>query len=135
MITGSALQLSAAITCCSILHPAEQRRESPGVRGSLVLAALQKLRGTSDLNAELEEILAEQAAVKGQRAKNPWELFQNPALRWQLVSIVVLSSAMQLCGNDSVSSLCPGTWLAALGLNILAAGEEQIVCLSACGDL
>uniref|UniRef100_A0A8U8B4N7 Solute carrier family 2, facilitated glucose transporter member 5 n=1 Tax=Geospiza parvula TaxID=87175 RepID=A0A8U8B4N7_GEOPR len=69
---------------------------------SLVLAALQKLRGTSDLSAELEEMLAEQAAVKGQRAKNPWELFQNPGLRWQLVSIVVLSSAMQLCGNDSM---------------------------------
>ena len=50
-------------------------------------------------------MLAEQAAVKGQKAKNPWELFQNPALRWQLISIVVLSSAMQLCGNDSVSSL------------------------------
>lgn len=49
-------------------------------------------------------MLAEQAAVKGQRAKNPWELFRNPALRWQVVSIVVLSSAMQLCGNDSVSS-------------------------------
>ncbi|NWT99161.1 GTR11 protein, partial [Urocynchramus pylzowi] len=66
------------------------------------ISALQKLRGTSDLSAELEEMLAEQAAVKGQRAKNPWELFQNPALRWQLVSIVVLSSAMQLCGNDSM---------------------------------
>lgn len=76
-----------------------------GLRGSLVLAALQKLRGNGDLSAELEEMLAEQAAVKGQRAKNPRELFQNPAVRWQLLSIVVLSSAMQLCGNDSVSSL------------------------------
>ncbi|XP_051661470.1 solute carrier family 2, facilitated glucose transporter member 11-like isoform X2 [Manacus candei] len=68
------------------------------------ISALQKLRGTTDLSAELEEMLAEQAAVKGQRAKNPWELFQNPSLRWQLVSIVVLSSAMQLCGNDSMYS-------------------------------
>uniref|UniRef100_A0A663MBU9 Solute carrier family 2, facilitated glucose transporter member 5 n=1 Tax=Athene cunicularia TaxID=194338 RepID=A0A663MBU9_ATHCN len=66
------------------------------------ISALQKLRGHSDLSAELEEMLAEQAAVKGQRAKNPWELLQTPALRWQLMSIVVLSSAMQLCGNDSM---------------------------------
>uniref|UniRef100_A0A8C0E6Q0 Solute carrier family 2, facilitated glucose transporter member 5 n=1 Tax=Bubo bubo TaxID=30461 RepID=A0A8C0E6Q0_BUBBB len=66
------------------------------------ISALQKLRGNSDLSAELEEMLAEQAALKGQRAKNPWELFQTPALRWQLMSIVVLSSAMQLCGNDSM---------------------------------
>ncbi|NWU61819.1 GTR11 protein, partial [Pterocles burchelli] len=66
------------------------------------LSALQKLRGSSDVSAELEEMLAEQAAVKGQRPKNPWELFRNPALRWQLISIIVLSSAMQLCGNDSM---------------------------------
>lgn len=115
-----------------------------GIRGSLFLAALQKLRGNSDLSAELEEMLAEQAAVKGQRAKNPWELFQNPALRWQLMSIVVLSSAMQLCGNDSVSSLAataisgstvlPDT-VQALGFNVPAAGEEGIVVCSACGDL
>ncbi|XP_071880601.1 solute carrier family 2, facilitated glucose transporter member 11 isoform X2 [Anas platyrhynchos] len=72
-----------------------------GDRESCV-SALQKLRGNSDLGAELEEMLAEQAAAKGQRAKKPWELFQNPAVRWQLVSIIVLSSAMQLCGNDSM---------------------------------
>ncbi|XP_066834763.1 solute carrier family 2, facilitated glucose transporter member 11 isoform X2 [Anser cygnoides] len=66
------------------------------------ISALQKLRGNSDLGAELEEMLAEQAAAKGQRAKKPWELFQNPAVRWQLMSIIVLSSAMQLCGNDSM---------------------------------
>ncbi|XP_054075340.1 solute carrier family 2, facilitated glucose transporter member 11 isoform X2 [Rissa tridactyla] len=49
------------------------------------ISALRKLRGNSDLSAELEEMLAEQAAVKGQRAKNPWELFRNPALRWQVM--------------------------------------------------
>ncbi|NXK16507.1 GTR11 protein, partial [Arenaria interpres] len=66
------------------------------------ISALQKLRGSEDLSVELEEMLAEQAAVKGQRAKNPWELLRNPALRWQVLSVVVLSSAMQLCGNDSM---------------------------------
>ncbi|XP_075371979.1 solute carrier family 2, facilitated glucose transporter member 11 [Mycteria americana] len=73
-----------------------------GIRGSVALAALQKLRGNSDLGAELEERLAEWASVKRQRVKNPWELFQNPALRWQLMSVIVLSSAMQLCGNYSM---------------------------------
>uniref|UniRef100_A0A8C0J2R8 Solute carrier family 2, facilitated glucose transporter member 5 n=1 Tax=Chelonoidis abingdonii TaxID=106734 RepID=A0A8C0J2R8_CHEAB len=66
------------------------------------ICALQKLRGNGDLSSELEEMLAEQAAIKGQRAKSPWELFQNPSVRWQLISIIVLSSAMQLCGNDSM---------------------------------
>uniref|UniRef100_A0A8C6ZGW0 Solute carrier family 2, facilitated glucose transporter member 5 n=1 Tax=Nothoprocta perdicaria TaxID=30464 RepID=A0A8C6ZGW0_NOTPE len=66
------------------------------------ISALQKLRGHCDLSAELEEMLAEQAATHGQRPKKPWELFQDRAVRWQLLSIVVLSSAMQLCGNDSM---------------------------------
>ncbi|XP_025971816.2 solute carrier family 2, facilitated glucose transporter member 11-like isoform X1 [Dromaius novaehollandiae] len=66
------------------------------------ISALQKLRGHCDLSTELEEMLAEQAATEGQRPKKPWELFQNPAVRWQLMSIIVLSSAMQLCGNDSM---------------------------------
>ncbi|XP_014799459.1 PREDICTED: solute carrier family 2, facilitated glucose transporter member 11 [Calidris pugnax] len=66
------------------------------------ISALQRLRGSGDLGVELEEMLAEQAAAKGQRAKNPWELLRNPSLRWQVLSVVVLSSAMQLCGNDSM---------------------------------
>ncbi|NXU51262.1 GTR11 protein, partial [Turnix velox] len=66
------------------------------------ISALRRLRGGGDLSVELEEMLAEQAAVRGQRAKNPWELLRNRALRRQVLSVVVLSSAMQLCGNDSM---------------------------------
>ncbi|XP_077165247.1 solute carrier family 2, facilitated glucose transporter member 11 isoform X2 [Paroedura picta] len=68
------------------------------------ICALQKLRGSSDLSSEMKEMLAEQAAVQGETAKGPWELFGNPAVRWQLITILVLSSAMQLCGNDSMYS-------------------------------
>nr|XP_033812120.1 solute carrier family 2, facilitated glucose transporter member 11 isoform X3 [Geotrypetes seraphini] len=66
------------------------------------ICALQRLRGNSDLTGEMEEMLAEQAATKGKRAKKLWELFREPSLRWQLITIIVLSSAMQLCGNDSM---------------------------------
>ncbi|XP_060105772.1 solute carrier family 2, facilitated glucose transporter member 11 [Heteronotia binoei] len=66
------------------------------------ICALQKLRGSHDLSSEMKEMLAEQAAVQGKKAKGPWELFRNPAVRWQLITILVLSSAMQLCGNDSM---------------------------------
>ncbi|XP_054852596.1 solute carrier family 2, facilitated glucose transporter member 11-like [Eublepharis macularius] len=66
------------------------------------ICALQKLRGSHDLSSEMKEMLAEQAAVQGKKATGPWELFWNPAVRWQLITIVVLSSAMQLCGNDSM---------------------------------
>lgn len=66
------------------------------------LKALRRLRGSVDLSAEMDEMLEEQAAVKGERSKRPWELFQDRSVRWQLITVVVLSSAMQLCGNDSM---------------------------------
>ncbi|KPP58182.1 solute carrier family 2, facilitated glucose transporter member 11-like [Scleropages formosus] len=67
--------------------------------------ALRRLRGRAVPGAEMEEMLQEReqvAAGRGTRARRPWELFSDRALRWQLLSIVVTSSAMQLCGNDSI---------------------------------
>lgn len=66
-------------------------------------AALRQLRGCEVQKAELDEMLQEQAEAEGRRAQRPWELFTDGSIRWQLISIAVLSSAMQLCGNDSVS--------------------------------
>lgn len=48
------------------------------------------------------------------RARRPWELFADPSLRRQVLSLVVLSSSMALCGNDTVrrparSFLCRGS--------------------------
>ncbi|KAM8962102.1 solute carrier family 2, facilitated glucose transporter member 11-like [Pelodytes ibericus] len=66
------------------------------------VSALQRLRGHCDLSSEMEEMLAEQAATTGQTPKSLLELIRDKSLRWQLLTIVVLSSAMQLCGNDSM---------------------------------
>lgn len=67
--------------------------------------ALQRLRGTADVAAELAELEEERAACQGLRARRLWELFQDGALRRQVTSLVVLGSAMELCGNDSVRAL------------------------------
>ncbi|MBN3322503.1 GTR11 protein, partial [Atractosteus spatula] len=64
--------------------------------------ALRRLRGCGDLSREMDEMLQEKAAAMGQRAKGPWELVQDRGVRWQLITVVVASSAMQLCGNDSM---------------------------------
>ncbi|XP_030634289.1 solute carrier family 2, facilitated glucose transporter member 11-like [Chanos chanos] len=66
------------------------------------LNALRRLRGCDVQKGELDEILQEQAEAKGERAKRPWELFTDRSVRWQLISVMVISSAMQLCGNDSI---------------------------------
>ncbi|XP_060050843.1 solute carrier family 2, facilitated glucose transporter member 11 isoform X3 [Erinaceus europaeus] len=65
------------------------------------LAALQRLRGREDVTEELAELQEERTACQGLRARRPWELFQDPTLRRQVASLVVLGSAMELCGNDS----------------------------------
>ncbi|KAJ7999779.1 hypothetical protein DPEC_G00197970 [Dallia pectoralis] len=64
--------------------------------------ALQRLRGCEVQQSELDEILQEQAEAEGLRPSRPWELFSDPNVRWQLISIITISSAMQLCGNDSI---------------------------------
>ncbi|XP_067556152.1 solute carrier family 2, facilitated glucose transporter member 11 isoform X3 [Pseudorca crassidens] len=65
------------------------------------LAALQRLRGPADLAEELAELERERAACEGRRARRPWELFRDCALRRQVTSLVVLGGAMELCGNDT----------------------------------
>ncbi|XP_057601293.1 solute carrier family 2, facilitated glucose transporter member 11 isoform X3 [Hippopotamus amphibius kiboko] len=65
------------------------------------LAALRRLRGPADLAEELAELQRERAACRGRRARRPWELFRERALRRQVASLVVLGGAMELCGNDA----------------------------------
>ncbi|XP_077149571.1 solute carrier family 2, facilitated glucose transporter member 11 [Ranitomeya variabilis] len=66
------------------------------------VVALRRLRGNRDFSSEVEEMMAEQTAIQGQKPKSLCELIWEPSLRRQLLTIVVLSSAMQLCGNDSM---------------------------------
>uniref|UniRef100_A0A3Q2YAW8 Solute carrier family 2, facilitated glucose transporter member 5 n=1 Tax=Hippocampus comes TaxID=109280 RepID=A0A3Q2YAW8_HIPCM len=66
------------------------------------ISALRRLRGCEVQSSELAEILQEQAETKGMRPRRPWELFRDRSVRWQLVTVMVISSAMQLCGNDSI---------------------------------
>ncbi|XP_004843629.1 solute carrier family 2, facilitated glucose transporter member 11 isoform X2 [Heterocephalus glaber] len=77
------------------------------------VAALKRLRGDRDVARELEEIEEERAACQGRRIQRPWELFLDPALRRQVTSLVVLGSAMELCGNDSVYAYASSIFLEA----------------------
>ncbi|CAL8254416.1 solute carrier family 2, facilitated glucose transporter member 11 isoform X1 [Gadus morhua] len=66
------------------------------------IKALRRLRGCEVQAGELDEMLQEQAQSSGVRPSRPWELLADRAHRWQLLSVIVISSAMQLCGNDSI---------------------------------
>ncbi|XP_047233273.1 solute carrier family 2, facilitated glucose transporter member 11-like [Girardinichthys multiradiatus] len=70
--------------------------------------ALGRLRGGQVPPLEMEEMLQEQqmsAALKSGSsapAKTPWSLFKDRDLRFQLRTVMTASSAMMLCGNDSI---------------------------------
>ncbi|XP_032166820.1 solute carrier family 2, facilitated glucose transporter member 11 isoform X5 [Mustela erminea] len=78
-----------------------------------ISAALQRLRGTADVVGELEELEEERVACQDQRTRRPWELFQDRGLRRQVMSLVVLGSAVELCGNDSVYAYASSVFQAA----------------------
>ncbi|XP_063072555.1 solute carrier family 2, facilitated glucose transporter member 11 [Engraulis encrasicolus] len=67
-------------------------------------AALRRLRGCEVSPSEIEEMMQEQAESEGMRPRQPWELLRDRNVRWQVISVALISSAMQLCGNDSIYS-------------------------------
>ncbi|KAM3591626.1 uncharacterized protein V6R79_005123 [Siganus canaliculatus] len=71
------------------------------------MQALKRLRGGEVPVMEVEEMLQEQeqqksAALNCGSVVTPWSLFKNRNLRSQLRTVMGASSAMMLCGNDSI---------------------------------
>uniref|UniRef100_A0A3B1JXS6 Solute carrier family 2 member 9, like 1 n=1 Tax=Astyanax mexicanus TaxID=7994 RepID=A0A3B1JXS6_ASTMX len=60
--------------------------------------ALQCLWGPGDYKLEIEEMLVEQAAQKGERSKTLLELLRDQSVRWQLLTMFVLNAAIQFGG-------------------------------------
>lgn len=60
-----------------------------------------------DYSTEVEEMLEEKAALEGVRSHSLLELIQNRSLRWQLLTIAVGFTALQLCGINAVSRVKP----------------------------
>lgn len=72
--------------------------------------ALARLRGGEVPIFEMEEMIREKEQLKSSAinsnslsaAKTPWSLFKDKDLRTQLRTVMAASSAMMLCGNDSI---------------------------------
>lgn len=65
--------------------------------------ALRKLWGDKDFSWELQEMLKEKAAQQNLRSHSVMELLRNRDVRWQLISVLVTFSSLQLCGINAVS--------------------------------
>ncbi|XP_038589655.1 solute carrier family 2 member 11, like [Micropterus salmoides] len=64
--------------------------------------ALRRLWGHNDYSREVEEMMEEKAALQSVYSHSVMELIQNPTVRWQLLTIIVTFTTLQLCGINTV---------------------------------
>ncbi|NWH57052.1 GTR11 protein, partial [Geococcyx californianus] len=64
--------------------------------------AVKQLWGDGDHMAEINDMMAEQEAISGEKAKSVCDLFHDKAVRWQLITLFLVSSCMQLIGVNVV---------------------------------
>ncbi|XP_025971824.1 solute carrier family 2, facilitated glucose transporter member 11-like isoform X3 [Dromaius novaehollandiae] len=67
-----------------------------------VCGAVKQLWGDGDHAAEMDDMMAEQKAINGEKAKSVCDLFRDKAVRWQLITLFLVSSCMQLIGINVV---------------------------------
>lgn len=66
------------------------------------LPAFQRFLGKEDVSKELEEVHAEARAQENQQTASVLLLLRSPAVRWQLITVVITMMAYQLCGLNVV---------------------------------
>ncbi|XP_064322711.1 solute carrier family 2, facilitated glucose transporter member 11 isoform X6 [Phalacrocorax carbo] len=62
------------------------------------IKAVKQLWGDADHMAEIDDMMAEQEAIRGEKAKSVCDLFRDKAVRWQFITLFLVSSCMQLIG-------------------------------------
>ncbi|KAL0977800.1 hypothetical protein UPYG_G00161320 [Umbra pygmaea] len=74
-----------------------ERRDQAGAQ-----KAFRAFLGKEDVSKELEEVHAESRAQNNIRTVSITELLTNPAVRWQVITIVVTMACYQLCGLNAI---------------------------------
>ncbi|NXP71518.1 GTR5 protein, partial [Ramphastos sulfuratus] len=64
--------------------------------------AIRQLWGEGHHQADIDDIMKEKATMKNTKILSVLELMREPAIRWQLYMIVILTTTIQLCGINAV---------------------------------
>ncbi|XP_030621911.1 solute carrier family 2, facilitated glucose transporter member 9 [Chanos chanos] len=64
--------------------------------------AFQAFLGKKDVTEELEEVQAESRAENTVQIASVLQLLRNPALRWQLITVITTMACYQLCGLNAI---------------------------------
>ncbi|XP_071350503.1 solute carrier family 2, facilitated glucose transporter member 9 isoform X2 [Trachinotus anak] len=92
-----------------------ERRDEAGAE-----RAFQRFLGKKDVTAELEEVHAEARAQDNLHTVSVLQLLKSPAVRWQLITIIVTMACYQLCGLNAI-------WYYTNGILREAGFEENIL--------
>ncbi|XP_064583218.1 solute carrier family 2, facilitated glucose transporter member 11-like isoform X1 [Zonotrichia leucophrys gambelii] len=68
------------------------------------IKAVKQLWGDGDHMAEINDMVSEQRAIGGEKAKGVWDLLRDRAVRWQLITLLLVVSCIQLLGANVVYS-------------------------------
>ncbi|XP_023283620.1 solute carrier family 2, facilitated glucose transporter member 9 [Seriola lalandi dorsalis] len=74
-----------------------ERRDEAGAE-----RAFQRFLGKTDVSEELEEVHAEARAQDNLHTVSVLQLLKSPAVRWQLITIIVTMACYQLCGLNAI---------------------------------
>lgn len=103
--------------------------------------ALQTLWGEGDYKQEMDEMLAEQAAIEAAPPKSPLQLLRDRAVRWQLITVFVIGFCNQLSGAAAISTFSFDIFLKAglpadkIRYVTLGLGLSEIITSISCGLL
>lgn len=82
-----------------------------------LIPALQTLWGPGDYREEMNEMLAEQAAIETAPPKSPLQLLRDRTVRWQLMSMSIIYCCNQLSGMSAV-------WMEKLCVMLMLASQQ-----------
>ncbi|KAM7004749.1 solute carrier family 2, facilitated glucose transporter member 11-like isoform 2-T2 [Passerculus sandwichensis] len=68
------------------------------------IKAVKQLWGDGDHMAEINDMMSEQRAIGGEKAKSVRDLLRDRAVRWQLITLLLVVSCIQLLGANVVYS-------------------------------
>uniref|UniRef100_G3P384 Solute carrier family 2, facilitated glucose transporter member 5 n=1 Tax=Gasterosteus aculeatus aculeatus TaxID=481459 RepID=G3P384_GASAC len=74
-----------------------ERRDEAGAE-----KAFQRFLGKKDVSQELEEVHAEAQTQGNQQTASMLQLLRSPAVRWQLITIIISMACYQLCGLNAI---------------------------------
>ncbi|XP_066834900.1 solute carrier family 2, facilitated glucose transporter member 11-like isoform X5 [Anser cygnoides] len=65
-------------------------------------SALKRFHGSLQYQREMEDIQQECFALDGEKPRKPWQLFTDRGVRWQLITVIVMTMGQQLSGINAI---------------------------------